>query len=203
MGQLDCLPICTFAHSELISPYKRSGEGFLRALDMPFRNLRSASVNEFSVCSSDMVHAVPGGAQDRFRLPRCVSCTRRHYSVNGGTPVKSLHYSQGELTEPSELTPPNPGQTTLECGRRVHVKRNHTGKTDDLSEFETRQDQAIRLVFELRKEFGTAQGTAIRFADQLRYGTDGCAHLIWPHLVCRFLLSAGSLLKLIEVVSDQ
>ena len=34
------------------------------------------------------------------------------------------------------------------------------------------KDQAVRLVFELRKEFGTAQGTVIRIADQFGYGTE-------------------------------
>jgi len=34
------------------------------------------------------------------------------------------------------------------------------------------KDQAVRLVFELRKELGTSQGTAVRVADQLGYGTE-------------------------------
>jgi transposase-like protein len=34
------------------------------------------------------------------------------------------------------------------------------------------KDQAVRLVFELRKELGTSQGTVIRVADQLGYGTE-------------------------------
>jgi len=34
------------------------------------------------------------------------------------------------------------------------------------------KDQAVRLVFELRKELGTTQGTVIRIADQLGYGTE-------------------------------
>jgi len=31
------------------------------------------------------------------------------------------------------------------------------------------KDQAVRLVFELRKELGTTQGTVVRIADQLGY----------------------------------
>ena len=34
------------------------------------------------------------------------------------------------------------------------------------------KDQAVRLVFELRRELGTTQGTVIRIADQLGYGTE-------------------------------
>jgi len=34
------------------------------------------------------------------------------------------------------------------------------------------KDQAVRLVFELRKELGTSQGTVIRVAEQLGYGTE-------------------------------
>ena len=34
------------------------------------------------------------------------------------------------------------------------------------------KDQAVHLVFELRKELGTTQGTVIRIADQLGYGTE-------------------------------
>ena len=34
------------------------------------------------------------------------------------------------------------------------------------------KDQAVRLVFELRKELGTSQGTVVRIADQLGYGTE-------------------------------
>jgi len=34
------------------------------------------------------------------------------------------------------------------------------------------KDQAVRLVFELRKELGTTQVTVIRIADQLGYGTE-------------------------------
>jgi transposase-like protein len=34
------------------------------------------------------------------------------------------------------------------------------------------KDQAVRLVFELRKELGTSQGTVVRIAEQLGYGTE-------------------------------
>jgi transposase len=34
------------------------------------------------------------------------------------------------------------------------------------------KDQAVRLVFELRKELGATQGTVVRVADQLGYGTE-------------------------------
>ncbi len=34
------------------------------------------------------------------------------------------------------------------------------------------KDQAVRLVFQLRKELGTSQGTVIRIADQLGYGAE-------------------------------
>lgn len=34
------------------------------------------------------------------------------------------------------------------------------------------KDQAVRLVFELRKELGTSQGTVVRVADQLGYGPE-------------------------------
>jgi transposase-like protein len=34
------------------------------------------------------------------------------------------------------------------------------------------KDQAVRLVFELRTELGTSQGTVVRIADQLGYGTE-------------------------------
>jgi len=34
------------------------------------------------------------------------------------------------------------------------------------------KDQAVRLVFQLRKELGTSQGTVIRVADQLGYGAE-------------------------------
>ena len=34
------------------------------------------------------------------------------------------------------------------------------------------KDQAVRLVFQLRKELGTKQGTIIRVADQLGYGAE-------------------------------
>ncbi len=34
------------------------------------------------------------------------------------------------------------------------------------------KDQAVRLVFQLRKELGTSQGTIIRVADQLGYGAE-------------------------------
>ena len=32
--------------------------------------------------------------------------------------------------------------------------------------------QAVRLVFQLRRELGTSQGTVVRVADQLGYGTE-------------------------------
>jgi transposase len=34
------------------------------------------------------------------------------------------------------------------------------------------KDQGVRLVFQLRKELGTTQGTVVRIADQLGYGTE-------------------------------
>jgi transposase len=34
------------------------------------------------------------------------------------------------------------------------------------------KDQAVRLVFELRKELGATQGTVVQVADQLAYGTE-------------------------------
>ncbi len=34
------------------------------------------------------------------------------------------------------------------------------------------KDQAVPLVFELRKELGKSQGTVVRIADQLGYGTE-------------------------------
>ena len=34
------------------------------------------------------------------------------------------------------------------------------------------KDQAVRLVFQLRRELGTSQGTVMRVADQLGYGAE-------------------------------
>ena len=40
------------------------------------------------------------------------------------------------------------------------------------------RDQAVRLVFQLRKELGTSQGTVIRVADQLGYGAESVRRLV-------------------------
>jgi len=53
-----------------------------------------------------------------------------------------------------------------------HDNRDHARKAEDASVCKQEKDQAVRLVFELRKAFGTSQGTVIRIADQFGYGTE-------------------------------
>ena len=46
------------------------------------------------------------------------------------------------------------------------------GKPTTLRYTKPEKDQAIRLVFEHRSELGTTQGTVVRIADQLGFGTE-------------------------------
>jgi transposase len=62
---------------------------------------------------------------------------------------------------------------TLECGKmRVMATETTPGKPTTRRYTKEEKDQAVRLVFELRKELGTTQGTVVRIADQLGYGTE-------------------------------
>jgi transposase len=61
----------------------------------------------------------------------------------------------------------------LECGKmRVMTKEITPGRPTTRRYGKEEKDQAVRLVFELRKELGTSQGTVVRVADQLGYGTE-------------------------------
>jgi transposase len=61
----------------------------------------------------------------------------------------------------------------LECGKmRAMSKETTTGKPTTRRYTKDEKDQAVRLVFELRKELGTTQGTVVRIAEQLGYGTE-------------------------------
>jgi transposase len=61
----------------------------------------------------------------------------------------------------------------LECGKmRAMSKETTTGKPTTRRYTRDEKDQAVRLVFELRKELGTTQGTVVRIAEQLGYGTE-------------------------------
>jgi transposase-like protein len=61
----------------------------------------------------------------------------------------------------------------LECGRmRVMTTEITPGKPTTRRYTKQEKDQAVRLVFELRKELGTSQGTVVRIAEQLGYGTE-------------------------------
>ena len=61
----------------------------------------------------------------------------------------------------------------LECGKmRVMTMEITPGKPTTRRYTKQEKDQAVRLVFELRKELGTTQGTVVRIADQLGYGTE-------------------------------
>ena len=53
-----------------------------------------------------------------------------------------------------------------------HDNRDHARKAEDASVCKQEKDQAVRLVFELRKALGTSQCTVIRIADQFGYGTE-------------------------------
>jgi hypothetical protein len=56
---------------------------------------------------------------------------------------------------------------TLECGeKRVLTKEITPGKPTTRRYTKQEQDQAVGLVFELRKALGTAHGNVIRIADQ-------------------------------------
>ncbi len=62
---------------------------------------------------------------------------------------------------------------TLECGKmRVMTREITSGIPTTRRYTKQEKDQAVRLVFELRKELGTTQGTVIPIADQLGYGTE-------------------------------
>jgi transposase-like protein len=61
----------------------------------------------------------------------------------------------------------------LECGKmRVMTREIAPGRPTTRRYTREEKDQAVRLVFELRKELGTSQGTVVRVADQLGYGTE-------------------------------
>ena len=61
----------------------------------------------------------------------------------------------------------------LECGKmRVMTREITPGKPTTRRYTKQEKDQAVRLVFELRKELGATQGTVVRIADQLGYGTE-------------------------------
>ena len=61
----------------------------------------------------------------------------------------------------------------LECGKmRVMSTEITPGRPTTRRYTKQEKDQAVRLVFELRKELGTTQGTVVRIADQLGYGSE-------------------------------
>ena len=61
----------------------------------------------------------------------------------------------------------------LECGKmRVMTQEITPGKPTTRRYTKEEKDQAVRVVFELRTELGTTQGTVVRIADQLGYGTE-------------------------------
>jgi transposase-like protein len=55
---------------------------------------------------------------------------------------------------------------------RVMTKEITPGRPTTRRYTRDEKDQAVRLVFGLRKELGTTQGTVVRVADQLGYGTE-------------------------------
>ncbi len=55
---------------------------------------------------------------------------------------------------------------------RVMTKEITPGRPTTRRYTSDEKDQAVRLVFELRRELGTSQGTVARVADQLGYGTE-------------------------------
>jgi transposase len=55
---------------------------------------------------------------------------------------------------------------------RVMTKEITPGRPTTRRYAKEEKDQAVRLVFELRRELGTTQGTVVRVADQLGYGTE-------------------------------
>jgi transposase len=55
---------------------------------------------------------------------------------------------------------------------RVMAKEITPGRPTTRRYTKDEKDQAVRLVFELRKELGMSQGTVVRIADQLGYGTE-------------------------------
>ena len=55
---------------------------------------------------------------------------------------------------------------------RVMTKEITPGRPTTRRYTSDEKDQAVRLVFELRRELGTSQGTVVRVADQLGYGTE-------------------------------
>jgi len=55
---------------------------------------------------------------------------------------------------------------------RVMTREIAPGKPTTRRYTKQEKDQAVRLVFELRKELGTTQGTVVRIADQLGHGTE-------------------------------
>jgi len=61
----------------------------------------------------------------------------------------------------------------LECGKMRAVTKGFTpGRPTTRRYTKQEKGQAVRLVFELRTELGTTQGTVVRIADQLGYGTE-------------------------------
>ena len=55
---------------------------------------------------------------------------------------------------------------------RVMLRETTTGKPTTRRYTRDEKDQAVGLVFELGKELGTTQGTVVRIAEQLGYGTE-------------------------------
>jgi len=55
---------------------------------------------------------------------------------------------------------------------RVMTREITPGKPTTRRYTKQEKDQAVRLVFQLRKELGTSQGTVIGVADQLGYGAE-------------------------------
>ena len=55
---------------------------------------------------------------------------------------------------------------------RAMSQETTTGRPTTRRYTRDEKDQAVRLVFELRKELGTTQGTVVRIAEQLGYGTE-------------------------------
>jgi transposase-like protein len=55
---------------------------------------------------------------------------------------------------------------------RVMTKEITPGRPTTRRYTKQEKDQAVRLVFELRTELGTSQGTVVRIAEQLGYGTE-------------------------------
>jgi transposase len=62
---------------------------------------------------------------------------------------------------------------TLECGKmRVMAREITSGKPTTRRYTKEERERAVRLVFQLREELGMSQGTVVRVADQLGYGTE-------------------------------